>query len=300
MSRRARTAADPRRRRLRRRTRRGWASSPTRRVCIGCKACEVACKEWNDVPEDGLELHRRCPTTTPARSAPTPGGTSRSSSSRRRQPARRRLRATPRAGDRTPRDGIRWLMSSDVCKHCTARRLPGRLPDRRAVPHRVRHRRRAGGRLQRLRLLRPGLPVRRDRPARGRRPGLEVHALLRPARATAWSRRARKACPTESIQFGDARRAARARRGAGSSELHDAGRRPRPGSTAHDPDDGVGGDGAFFLLLDEPEVYGLPPDPVVTTRDLRVDVAARRRRRRWRCARSRRLRRGGPPGEAPR
>ena len=35
-----------------------------------------------------------------------------------------------------------------------------------------------------------------------------------------------------------------------------------------DPHDGVGGDGAFFLLLDEPEVYGLPPDPVVTTRDL--------------------------------
>ena len=23
-------------------------------VCIGCKACEVACKEWNSVPEDGL------------------------------------------------------------------------------------------------------------------------------------------------------------------------------------------------------------------------------------------------------
>jgi formate dehydrogenase iron-sulfur subunit len=35
-----------------------------------------------------------------------------------------------------------------------------------------------------------------------------------------------------------------------------------------DPTDGVGGVGAFFLLLDEPEVYGLPPDPVVTTRDL--------------------------------
>ena len=25
-------------------------------ICIGCKACEVACKEWNAVPEDGLEL----------------------------------------------------------------------------------------------------------------------------------------------------------------------------------------------------------------------------------------------------
>ena len=36
----------------------------------------------------------------------------------------------------------------------------------------------------------------------------------------------------------------------------------------NDPEDGVGGTGAFFLLLDEPEVYGLPPDPVVTTKDL--------------------------------
>ena len=25
-------------------------------LCIGCKACEVACKEWNKVPEDGLDL----------------------------------------------------------------------------------------------------------------------------------------------------------------------------------------------------------------------------------------------------
>jgi formate dehydrogenase iron-sulfur subunit len=25
-------------------------------VCIGCKACEVACKEWNAIPEDGMEL----------------------------------------------------------------------------------------------------------------------------------------------------------------------------------------------------------------------------------------------------
>src|SRR5450755_2778916 len=25
-------------------------------VCIGCKACEVACKTWNAVPEDGLNL----------------------------------------------------------------------------------------------------------------------------------------------------------------------------------------------------------------------------------------------------
>jgi formate dehydrogenase iron-sulfur subunit len=35
-----------------------------------------------------------------------------------------------------------------------------------------------------------------------------------------------------------------------------------------DPEDGIGGAGAFFLLLDEPEVYGLPPDPVDPVREL--------------------------------
>ena len=61
-------------------------------------------------------------------------------------------------------------------------------------------------------------------------------------------------------------------------ELHEAGV-VQARLYGHDPGDGVGGDGAFFLLLDEPEVYGLPPDPVVTTRDLpamwkRVGLAA--------------------------
>ena len=51
------------------------------------------------------------------------------------------------------------------------------------------------------------------------------------------------------------------------AQLHDRGV-PEARLYGHDPTDGVGGDGAFFLLLDEPEVYGLPPDPVVTTRDL--------------------------------
>ena len=41
----------------------GWSDAPARKgfftdtsICIGCKACEVACKEWNGVPEDGLNL----------------------------------------------------------------------------------------------------------------------------------------------------------------------------------------------------------------------------------------------------
>jgi formate dehydrogenase iron-sulfur subunit len=75
-----------------------------------------------------------------------------------------------------------------------------------------------------------------------------------------------KACPTESIQFGpvnELRERARQR----VAQLHDVGR-PEARLYGADPNDGVGGAGAFFLLLDEPEVYGLPPDPVVTTRDL--------------------------------
>src|SRR4029078_6021502 len=83
-------------------------------------------------------------------------------------------------------------------------------------------------------------------------------AGLHPACATA--------CPTESIQFGplDELRERAARR---VETLHQRGV-PEARLYGHDPDDGVGGDGAFFLLLDEPEVYGLPPDPVVTTHDL--------------------------------
>jgi formate dehydrogenase iron-sulfur subunit len=41
----------------------GYADAPPRMgfftdtsVCIGCKACEVACKEWNVIPDDGLSL----------------------------------------------------------------------------------------------------------------------------------------------------------------------------------------------------------------------------------------------------
>jgi formate dehydrogenase iron-sulfur subunit len=75
-----------------------------------------------------------------------------------------------------------------------------------------------------------------------------------------------KACPTESIQFGDLDdlRVHAAQR---VSALHDDGVADAR-LYGEDESDGIGGAGAFFLLLDEPEVYGLPPDPVVTTRDL--------------------------------
>jgi formate dehydrogenase iron-sulfur subunit len=75
-----------------------------------------------------------------------------------------------------------------------------------------------------------------------------------------------QACPTQSIQFGplDELRERAAHR---VEALHAAGV-PEAQLYGEDPDNGVGGAGAFFLLLDEPEVYGFPPDPIVTTADL--------------------------------
>ncbi|MDO5663435.1 MAG: 4Fe-4S dicluster domain-containing protein, partial [Brachybacterium sp.] len=72
-------------------------------------------------------------------------------------------------------------------------------------------------------------------------------------------------CPTTSIKYGDhdemvATAEARVR------ELHDKGMTEARLYGAN-PNDGVGGIGSVFLLLDEPEVYGLPPDPRVPTNE---------------------------------
>jgi formate dehydrogenase iron-sulfur subunit len=75
-----------------------------------------------------------------------------------------------------------------------------------------------------------------------------------------------QACPTTSIKFGDldemvatAQQRVDTLRDNGFTEAR------LYGANAQD---GVGGTGSVFLLLDEPEVYGLPPDPRVPTADL--------------------------------
>jgi formate dehydrogenase iron-sulfur subunit len=235
-------------------------------VCIGCKACEVACKEWNEVPEDGLHFSGESFDNTGSLSA---------DSWRHvafiEQPTRVE-------GVQAADSDFRWLMSSDVCKHCTHAACLDVCPTGAifrtefgtvviqedvcngcgycvpACPFGVISRREAA-----------------DLPEAGNEAVLGLGTThkctlcydrlkdgMEPACA--------QACPTESIQFGpleELRERAQQRverlheQGVAEAELY-----------GESPGDGVGGFGAFFLLLDKPEVYGLPPDPIVPTRRL--------------------------------
>ena len=191
-------------------------------------------------------------------------------------------------------DGLRRLQALHP------RRLPGGLPDRRAVPHRVRHGRRAAGHLQRLRLLRAGVPVRRDRPARGRRARLEVHALLRPPEGRHGAG-VRAGVPDALDPVRRARRAARARRARALEELHAAGEEA-PSSTSPTTDDGVGG--ARRVLPAARRARGLRAAAGPGRHDARprldldaAPLARRGSRRRWRRAVARA--RGGERDGAP-
>jgi len=235
-------------------------ASPTARVgfftdtsvCIGCKACEVACKEWNGVPEDGLDFRATSYDNTGMLSANS-------------------WRHVAFVEQPLKGDGVRWLMSSDVCKHCTRAACLDVCPTGAlfrtefgtvvvqedvcngcgycvpACPFGVLDRREDDGRVWKCTLC-------YDRLKGGQEPACA------------------QACPTNSIQFGeleqlrgraDARLRALAEAGAEGAQLY-----------LHDSGDGIGGGGAFFLLLDDPEVYGLPPDPVDPRRRLGTVWAA--------------------------
>jgi formate dehydrogenase iron-sulfur subunit len=229
-------------------------------VCIGCKACEVACKEWNLVPEDGLVWTGESYDNTSALGANT----------------WRHVAFVEQEKPLFVDDGdgtLRWLMSSDVCKHCTEAACldvcptgalfrtefgtvvvqedvcngcgycvpacPFGVLDRRRIPSPETEK--PDGRVWKCTLC-------YDRLKGGHEPACA------------------KACPTDSIQFGPLEEL-RAHAKERLARLEDDGWN---GARLYgdSPDDGVGGFGAFFLLLDEPEVYGLPPDPMVTTRHL--------------------------------
>jgi formate dehydrogenase iron-sulfur subunit len=298
----------------------GWAEAPPRKgfftdtsICIGCKACEVACKEWNDVPEDGLAMLGSSYDNTGALGASTwrhvafieqpvrlgdqDAGLAGTAAGPPASDVLNRTSDSALHGDRSmlgtatdvvdlgipstqlpgqaegaQRTDFRWLMSSDVCKHCTHAACLDVCPT---------------GSLFRTEF---GTVVVQDDICNGcgycvpacpfgvidRRIGEKAvvkNAGIAQKCTLCYDRlgddlepACSKACPTKSIQFGDLDEL-RERAAGRVEQLHAAGVTDAR-LYGEDPDDGVGGNGSVFLLLDRPEVYGLPPDPVVTTKDL--------------------------------
>jgi len=235
-------------------------------ICIGCKACEVACKEWNQIPEDGFDWLGFSYDNTGSLGA----------SSWRHVAFIEQSIPAHRTGSLSTASApgisdLRWLMSSDVCKHCTEAGCLDVCPTGSlfrtefgtvvvqddicngcgyciaACPFGVIERREGFGETKNIGLAQK-CTLCYDR----------LGAGMTPACA--------QACPTESIHFGnlDELRSQARRR---VDKLHLEGTHAAR-LYGEDPNDGVGGAGAIFLLLDEPEVYGLPPNPVVATREL--------------------------------
>ncbi len=224
-------------------------------LCIGCKACEVACKQWNQLPGDGLVFTGMSYDNTVALGAST----------------WRHVAFIERPVALSTQDAgaFSWLFSSDVCKHCARAGCLESCPTGAIIrtefdsvyvqpdicngcgycvincPFGVIDRQEEDGRAWKCTLC-------YDR----------LKEDLEPACA--------KACPTDSIKFGDLDQL-RATAEARVKQLREQGLREAylyGEDAASQP--GTEGLNAFFLLLDKPEAYNLPPDPVVPTKNVKT------------------------------
>ncbi len=240
-------------------------------LCIGCKACEVACKQWNQLPAN----------------EPVWRGSSYDNTGQLSAQTWRHVQFIEQVGQRKPDATIeqqitfarengdipavapgvtlpffnseRWLMHSDVCKHCV------NAPCLEACPT---------GAIIRTEfdtvyvqqdicngcgyciVACPFGVIARDEQddQRAHKCTLCYDRLkddLEPACA--------QACPTKSIQFGELTQL-RAHARERLTELHERG---VDEARLYGADQAIleGGLNSFFLLLDQPEVYNLPAQP---------------------------------------
>ena len=224
-------------------------------ICIGCKACEVACKEWNQVPDDGFRFT----------------GFSYDNTAGLGHSTWRHVKFVERAAPGPPGDAgyrsnvFRWDFSSDVCKHCENAGCLEACPTGSiirtefggvfiqpdvcngcgycivACPFGVVDRRPDDGRAFKCTFC-------YDRQKVG----------LQPACASA--------CPTESILFGEIEDL----RDRAEMRLHELRDRGIDDATLYDPrTSSVGGAHAMFIFRGQPEDYNLPAHPEVPTVHLR-------------------------------
>jgi formate dehydrogenase iron-sulfur subunit len=244
-------------------------------VCIGCKACQVACHQWNDLDAELAEQ--------PAPDGSNPGATrpltgmsydntgSLSDVNWRHVKFIEKSELNGQASYNptdASRDNLQWLMMSDVCKHCVNAPCLEVCPTGAimrtefdsvyiqqqvcngcrdcvaACPFGVIH---MGGQENEGKGIAKKCTLCYDRMQNG----------LTPACA--------QACPTASIQFGpiaELKQRAEARlqqlhgEGFGQARLYGA------------DETILGGLNAFYLLMDAPEVYGLPSNPKLPSRSL--------------------------------
>src|SRR3954471_5657719 len=222
-------------------------------LCIGCKACEVACKEWNQVPADGFDW-----------SGHSYDNTLHLGHSTWRHVKFVEMTTAFGVGGNSG-EQISWEFSSDVCKHCTNAGCLEACPT---------------GSIVRTEFesvyVQPdicngcgycvvgcpfGVIARHEEDGRAWKCTLcydRLKADLEPACA--------KSGPTDSIQFGplsELRLKASARvgqlhaSGIESAYLYGADAEEQPGTE---------GLHAFFLLTERPEVYTLPAEPIAPSK----------------------------------
>jgi formate dehydrogenase iron-sulfur subunit len=225
-------------------------------VCIGCKACQVACHQWNDLPSpDGK-----------TRPLPVLSGDSYDNTTTLSDTNWRHVKFIEQFSGDANRNQARWLMMSDVCKHCV------NAPCLEVCP--------TGAILRTefdtVYINEPACNGCRD--CISACPFGVIHMSSLPGKNVAQkctfcydrlkqglTPACAQACPTQSIRFGpmkDLQKQAKDR----VAQLHQQG---ESGAYLYGADDKVlGGLNAFYLLVDKPEVYGLPSAPKLPSRSV--------------------------------